>query len=210
MMEVLKMKRLNLPVNAILKDFTKGYMSAYALSEKYHCSREAIYRVLRKNKLSVKITTNCHVCGKQFYLRSSNLILDGYRFCRVMCLKKYKGITCDAEPRHSLNQKLKGMKHRCYSPQSTAYHLYGNKGIDICQEWLNDLSIFVEWANDNGYEKGMDIHRIDNDKGYYPNNCIFMSHQDHIALHMKDYKRKVDRCESRDNIRRLTNIIMVV
>ena len=65
------------------------------------------------------------------------------------------------------------MKTRCYSKSSIDYKNYGLRGITICGEWFNDRESFFKWAISNGYEKGLTIERINNNKGYSPNNCVF-------------------------------------
>jgi hypothetical protein len=37
------------------------------------------------------------------------------------------------------------MKDRCYSPTSNSYKYYGERGIKICNEWLNDFEVFYKW-----------------------------------------------------------------
>lgn len=64
-----------------------------------------------------------------------------------------------------------GMKQRCYNPRSDHYSLYGGRGISICIEWLHDFSAFQNWALSHGYADDLTIDRIDNDKGYSPENC---------------------------------------
>lgn len=63
------------------------------------------------------------------------------------------------------------MKTRCYNPSSISYQHYGGRGIKICKEWLQDFSIFKDWAISNGYRDDLTIDRIDVDKGYFPDNC---------------------------------------
>ena len=63
------------------------------------------------------------------------------------------------------------MKHRCYNSKNKAYARYAGKGITVCDEWLNNRSSFYEWAITSGYHEELRIDRIDNSKGYYPDNC---------------------------------------
>lgn len=54
-------------------------------------------------------------------------------------------------------------------------HLYYKKGIVVCDEWKNSIDCFYEWAVNNGYKKGLQLDRIDNSKGYSPDNCRFVT-----------------------------------
>jgi hypothetical protein len=47
--------------------------------------------------------------------------------------------------------------------------VYGR--IDICDEWQRDSEAFRVWALASGYTSDLSIDRIDNTKGYHPENC---------------------------------------
>ena len=62
------------------------------------------------------------------------------------------------------------MRQRCEKPRCTAYHKYGAKGIQVCEEW-GSFERFRDWAFANGYEENLTIDRIDPRGNYEPSNC---------------------------------------
>lgn len=61
-----------------------------------------------------------------------------------------------------------GIKERC---ADTSNPLYGGKGVSICTEWEHDFKSFADWSYAHGYARNLSIDRIDNSKGYSPDNC---------------------------------------
>lgn len=68
-----------------------------------------------------------------------------------------------------------GMKTRCLNPHFRKYHLYGGRGIKVCDEWLN-YENFKQWAYANGFDPNktkveQSLDRIDCNGNYEPSNC---------------------------------------
>ncbi len=63
------------------------------------------------------------------------------------------------------------MKERCYDPNYPERHLYGGRGIKICNEWLDSFEVFRDWSLTHGYAEHLSIDRIDPNKDYEPSNC---------------------------------------
>lgn len=62
------------------------------------------------------------------------------------------------------------MKARVNNPNHHSYKNYGDRGIKICDAWLN-FENFYQWALNNGYEKSLSIDRINPNGNYCPINC---------------------------------------
>lgn len=78
--------------------------------------------------------------------------------------------------RNPLYGKWVDIKSRCYNKNVKAYHRYGGRGIFMCDEWLNNPKAFIYWCiNHPTFSPELQIDRIDNSKGYFPENCHFVT-----------------------------------
>ena len=87
----------------------------------------------------------------------------------TMCVK-CRNIT-HGESKSPLHGVFLVMNQRCYNENNKNFKSYGGRGITICDEWRGNYPSFREWAFANGYDIGLSIDRIDNNKGYSKENC---------------------------------------
>ena len=90
------------------------------------------------------------------------------------------------EHKSSLYNSWRGMKNRC-KPSYFQKQYYYDKGISVCKEW-GMYSNFKKWAISNGHIDGLQIDRIDNSLGYYPNNCRFVTQEYNLSNRDVTYK----------------------
>jgi hypothetical protein len=70
------------------------------------------------------------------------------------------------------------MRRRCHDVNHIEYPRYGAKGIVVCDNWKNSFIDFMLWAYENNYVCGLQIDRINNDLGYFPENCRWVTAAD--------------------------------
>ena len=79
------------------------------------------------------------------------------------------------------------MIKRCYGDVPRYIKHYKNKGITVCDEWLDSLDSFIGWAVANGYGDKLTLDRINGNGGYSPDNCRWVTQ----AEQMKNICRNV-------------------
>lgn len=114
-------------------------------------------------------------CGNEKVITSGNLRSGHTTSCGCASSKITSQRNRDNAVHGGCGTRLYGiwidMRSRCNYEKSINWHLYGGRGIKVCEEWQNDFSVFREWALENGYADGLQLDRIDNDGNYEPSNC---------------------------------------
>jgi len=124
---------------------------------------------------------------------------NGYWICECKCGNSksiYGGVlrngstrSCGCLLRESVSKRRKShglsghplyhiwacMVDRCHNLEAKPFPRYGGRGIKVCNEWRKDGAAFVRWGLKNGWKKGLQIDRIDNDNGYSSKNCRFVT-----------------------------------
>lgn len=110
-------------------------------------------------------------CGKILYLSPAQLKSNKYgcRQCAIDALHTIHGQA--RRGKTSLEYRaFNSMKSRCYNSKHKNYKDYQGRGIKVCDRWLHSFENFYK---DMGPRPSRDhsIDRINNDMGYYPENC---------------------------------------
>jgi hypothetical protein len=128
----------------------------------------------KRTRIVKVICNHCNTKHILNYYNIDNKFQHGCLKCAVTKAAEIKNNDQEIMNKRKINNRLKSvynnMKIRCNNPNSKDYKNYGGRGIKICEEW-NNMKSFRSWALNNGYKKGLEIDRENNNKGYSPDNC---------------------------------------
>ncbi len=118
-------------------------------------------------------------CGNESIVKLRKLQVGDTKACGCLRGKKSKGGKGRKGKRTEVDKRLysiwKNMRYRCNNPKHKSYLKYGGRGIGVCSEWENDFKIFRIWALENGYDSDLSLDRRNNDLGYSPSNCRWIT-----------------------------------
>lgn len=79
------------------------------------------------------------------------------------------------------------MKARCLNAQNPRYKDYGERGITVCAKWLTFEGFLEDMKDKPCNVDVISIERIDNNKGYYKENCYWATAAEQ-GKNKRDYK----------------------
>jgi hypothetical protein len=137
--------------------FGKLRVNGYSHSVKYTKHSKAVWDCTCECGNKTKVTT-CH-------LTSGHTQSCGCSHVEVAKRLNYK----HGMSKTRFYQIWLNMIGRCTDAKDPAYKNYGGRGITVCDEWRSFISFYDDMFE--GYTEGATLDRIDNNKGYSPENC---------------------------------------
>ncbi len=131
-------------------------------------SKYSILGYSHTNKYYIKYFDAVCICGNKRKLTSQEVKKN----ISCGCISKYIRHKTHAMSKSTEYKTWLGIKERCYNINSTSYSQYGDRGITVSENWINSFENFFK---DMGLKpsKTYTIERIDVNKGYSKENCIW-------------------------------------
>lgn len=127
-----------------------------------------------QSKCTTHVVVQCD-CGKRDVVLSWNLTKGDSSSCGCAHRKKVSTQNRVFIEYPEICAIRKSAIARCGNTNNPQWANYGGRGITVCDDWKTSASAFVEWCLNNGYREGLQIDRRDNNAGYTPENCRFVT-----------------------------------
>lgn len=154
-------------------------------------------RVGTKNQSSLWLC-RCE-CGNLKEVTLSHLRAGSIRSCGCLFREVHAQQLATANKTRAIHDEYQSKLHnvwgsmvqRCTNPKSAAYHLYGGRGIQVCNEW-REYTAFRDWMVAHGYTDGLTIDRIDVNGNYEPFNCRLVTRKEQQSNRRNNIKINVN------------------
>ena len=98
-------------------------------------------------------------------------------------------IDISPEDRRRLREIWRSCYKRCENPRCKDAKRYMAKGIRMCKPWRDDFWVFAQWALTHGYRSDLTLDRVNNNKGYDPGNCRWVSRR--VQAHNRGTNKRI-------------------
>ena len=161
------------------------------MSNKYTIIEEVPAPKDAKQQNAIWVRVRCK-CGKEYIEQKHYIKWGNKRVCDCEFGPSDAFLQSKRNLKHGLSKNplwhvWLNMKNRCENEANQAYSGYGGRGIFVCAEWSNDFTLFYSWAIENGFKNGLVLDRRENDLGYSPSNCRFVTQK----TNMRNTRRRL-------------------
>lgn len=123
-----------------------------------------------------RVAVRCD-CGTEKRVTVSNLRQGITRSCG--CLRRE--VTAGLKASHGMSgtpeyEVWGQMVARCTNPKHPRYADYGGRGIDVDPRWLQFEAFIGDMGRRPEGGERLTLERRDNDRGYWPDNCVWASY----------------------------------
>lgn len=129
--------------------------------------------IKRDSNSEILIKVRCE-CGNEKYVRSRNLISGSTTSCGCVQKARVKEVRVTHGLYKSKEYKTwQRLKTICFNEKNASYKQNKDAGIEMYPEWVNCFQLFYDHMGP--VPKDSVITRIDPSKGFFPNNCCWVT-----------------------------------